>query len=93
MPPPRSPTAANDVHDEEPPTVFTERTTAQLFKELCRELEDTDVVRVVDSEWLAVEEFRRDVDHLLSVVRRRGGRVEYPPRKPLDRGLVDGAVE
>ena len=63
--------------DDEPPAVFDERTTQQLFSAVDRELRNADVVHVVDTGWLAVEPFRRDVEDLLAVFRSRGGRVEY----------------
>ena len=63
--------------DAEPPTVFAERSTHQLFSNVERELQSADVLRVVDREWLAVDEFGRDVEGLLAAFRRRGGRVEY----------------
>lgn len=64
--------------DAEPPAVFTERTTHELFGAVGRELRGADVVRVHDTGWLADDAFRRDVDALLAAFRRRGGRVEYP---------------
>ena len=67
-----------DPLEEEPPAVFEERTTAQLLGDVDRHLVDADVLRVVDTEWLAVEMFGQDVEHLLAAFRRRGGRVEYP---------------
>ena len=63
--------------DDEPPVVFGERTTQQLFREVERGLHNADVVRVVETEWLAVDAFRRDLEELLAAFRGRGGRVEY----------------
>lgn len=77
----RTPDAASlwaDTDDDEPPAVFTERTTRELFSAVDRELRDAEVLRVVGAEWLAVEAFRRDVEDLIAAFRRRGGRVEYP---------------
>ncbi len=77
----RTPDAASlwsDADDAEPPAVFTERTTRELFSAVDRELRDAEVLRVVGAEWLTVETFRRDVEDLIAVFRRRGGRVEYP---------------
>ena len=59
--------------DDEPPAVFDERTTQNLFREVDRSLRNADVVRVVETEWLAVDAFRRDVEDLLAAFRRRGG--------------------
>ena len=67
-----------ELWDDEPPAVFDERTTQQLFSLVDRELRNADVVRVVDAGWFAVDAFRRDVEDLLAAFRRRGGRVEYP---------------
>lgn len=77
----RTPDAASlwsDTDDAEPPAVFTERTTRELFSAVDRELRDAEVLRVVGAEWLTVETFRRDVEDLIAAFRRRGGRVEYP---------------
>ena len=77
----RTPDAASlwsDTDDDEPPAVFSERTTRELFSAVDRELRDAEVLRVVGAEWLAVEAFRRDVEDLIAAFRRRGGRVEYP---------------
>ena len=59
----------------EPPARFAECTPQQLFEELDRELREVEVLRVVDSQWLAGD-LRRDVDNLVAVFRARGGRVE-----------------
>ena len=61
----------------EPPAVFTARTTQQLFQNLDRDLRDVEVLRVVDSQWLACEELRREFEALLASFRARGGRVEF----------------
>jgi hypothetical protein len=60
----------------EPPARFDTRTTRQLFDDVARDLEQADVLRVTQTEWLADEGFRREVDALASTVRLRGGRVE-----------------
>ena len=70
-----SPTVA-EFSDDEPTAVFDERTTQALFSEVGRQLRDADILRVVETEWLAVDGFRRDVEDLLATFRRRGGRVE-----------------
>jgi hypothetical protein len=58
----------------EPAARFAERTPQQLFEELDRELRDVDVLRVVDSQWLAGD-LRREFDTLMAGFRARGGRV------------------
>ncbi len=73
-----SPTVA-EFSDDEPTAVFDERTTQALFSEVGRQLRDADILRVVETEWLAVDGFRRDVEDLLATFRRRGGRVECGP--------------
>ncbi len=86
---PRAPDATSpwsDSDDDEPPAVFDERTTRQLFRQVDRELRNADVVRVVDTGWLAVDAFRRDVEDLLAAFRQRGGRVEYPRHAPISHG-------
>ena len=69
--------AAVELGEGEPPTVCVERTTRQLFSEVDHELRRADVLRVLETQWLAVDAFRRDVEGLLAAFRRRGGRVEY----------------
>ena len=64
----------------EPPAVFDQRTTEQLFADVGRRLRDSDVVRIVDAGWLACDDFRERVESLLAMVRARGGRVEYGSR-------------
>jgi hypothetical protein len=64
--------------DAEPPTAFTVRTPGELFGEVARQLQGADVLRLVDTEWLALDEFRRDVESVLDAFRDRGGRVESP---------------
>ena len=67
---------ADEQHDGEPPARFELRTARQLFDDLARDLREADVLRITHSEWLAEEEFRREVDALADTVRARGGRVE-----------------
>lgn len=66
-----------ELSDEEPPAVFAERTTQQLFRDVDRDLRGADLVRVVGTGWLVDDVFRSQVDVLLAAFRRRGGRVEY----------------
>ena len=73
---------AGGLGDGEPPTVFAERTTQQLFRDVDHELRRADVLRVRETHWLAVDAFRRDVEALLAAFRRRGGRVEYGATSP-----------
>ena len=80
------PSAWSDADDVEPAAVFDECTTQQLFHHIDRELRNADVVRVVDTGWLAVDAFRRDVEDLLAAFRQRGGRVEYPRHAPISHG-------
>ena len=67
-----------ELSEEEPPALFVERTTQELLDCVDRDLREADVLRVVDTEWLAVDAFRHDVEALFATFRRRGGRVEYP---------------
>jgi len=67
---------ADEQYDGEPPARFELRTARQLFDDLARDLREADVLRITHSEWLAEEEFRREVNALADTVRTRGGRVE-----------------
>jgi hypothetical protein len=76
------PTAASgDSWDGEPPAVLDAPTTRQLFDDLDRELHGVDLLHVIDSDWLAGDEFRREFDGLISAFRARGGRVEYSSKR------------
>ena len=48
----------------------------ELLLELERQLSVVQVLRVSGREWLASEDFRREVDARIEAFRRRGGRVE-----------------
>ena len=61
----------------EPPTEIETPTAGELFDELDRELSNADVLTVLDRDWLAVGEFRREVEARVEAFRHRGGRVEY----------------
>ena len=50
-------------------------TTAALLARLGRELEAARDVRLVDTEWLARDDFRRDVSGVLDAFRARGGNI------------------
>ena len=63
--------------DGEPPTEIETQTVGELFEELDRELSKADVLRVLDREWLAGKEFRREVEARVEAFRRRGGRFEF----------------
>src|SRR5687768_16800267 len=65
-----------DTQNGEPPARFEIRTTRQLFDDLARDLHGADVLRVTHTEWLAADDFKREVDALVDAVRARGGRVE-----------------
>jgi hypothetical protein len=60
----------------EPPARFERRSVRQLFDDLAHDLGDADLLRVTDTEWLAQEDFRREVTALVDAVRARGARVE-----------------
>jgi hypothetical protein len=60
----------------EPPARFATRTTRQLFDDLSQDLRDADVLCITQTEWLADDAFKQEVDALASAVRARGGRVE-----------------
>lgn len=67
---------AADPWSSEPPAVFETRTADQLFRDLECDLRHVDVLRILDSQWLACDELRRELEAVLSSFRRRGGRVE-----------------
>lgn len=70
-------TDADDVvADGEPPARLDRRTVRQLFEDLARDVHDADLLRLMHTEWLAQDEFRREVTALAETVRSRGGRVE-----------------
>ena len=60
----------------EPPRVVSGRTVDELFQGLERDLEAVDVLRVVDTRWLASEELRQRLQATLDRFRARGGQVE-----------------
>lgn len=70
------PDAADVVVDGEPPARFDRRSVRQLFDDIAADVHDADLLRVTQTEWLAEEEFRREVAALADGVRHSGGRVE-----------------
>lgn len=67
---------ADAVVDGEPPARFDRPSARQLFDDLAHDLREADLLRVTHTEWLAEEDFRREVTALVDAVRARGGRVE-----------------
>ena len=65
-----------EVYDGEPPARFEIRSARQLFDDISRDLDGVDILRITHTEWLAEEEFRREMTALVDAVRGRGGRVE-----------------
>ena len=63
--------------DGEPPTEIVMPTTTELFEELERALSSTDVLRVLDRDWLTGGAFRQEVEARIDAFRRGGGRVEF----------------
>jgi hypothetical protein len=61
----------------EPAARFDTPTAAQLFDDLASELQAIDVLRITHTEWLAADDFRREVDRVAAAVRARGGRVDF----------------
>jgi hypothetical protein len=60
----------------EPPARFERRSVRQLFDDLAHDLRDADLLRITHAEWLAEEDFLREVTALADAVRARGARVE-----------------
>ena len=67
---------AADPPGGEPPSDLDTPTVAALFAALGRELEAAAAVRLVDVDWLAEPEFRREVERVLDAFTARGGRIE-----------------
>ena len=61
----------------EPDPVHDVRDARELFDALARELGDADVLRILDRQWLADPDLRREVDRLVAAFTTRGGRVEF----------------
>jgi hypothetical protein len=61
----------------EPPARLDRRSPRELFDALAIELRDVNVLRVTRTEWLAADDFRREVESLAAAVRARGGRVDF----------------
>jgi|SRR5579872_392342 len=57
-------------------------TTQDLFERLAAELRSAEDVRLVDTSWLASQEFRQRLEPLLESVRARGGRISHAPAPP-----------
>ena len=61
----------------EPPARFDRSSPRQLFDALAIELRDVNVLRVTQTEWLAADDFRREVEALADALRTKGARVEF----------------
>jgi hypothetical protein len=60
----------------EPPRVIALPTIDDLFKDLASELRGVDVLRLVDSHWLASDELKHRLEEAIVDFRARGGIVE-----------------
>jgi hypothetical protein len=75
----------------EPPTRVDLETREELLQQLDATLAGARVVLLIEPEWLADEDLRREVDARLAAFRRRGGRVAStsgPPAPPHSRSLA-----
>ena len=54
-----------------------DNTTQELFERLELELRSVEDLRLVDTAWMASQDFRERLDPLLFTVRARGGRVTH----------------
>jgi hypothetical protein len=64
------------VWDGEPALEVAVPTVEELFAEVERRLSGADVLQVRGREWLAVGDFRRELERRVDAFRQRGGRVE-----------------
>ena len=60
----------------EPPADFKERAAAPVLQRLRQDLQEAEVVRILDSEWLKASTLHEQVEEILQEFRARGGRVE-----------------
>jgi hypothetical protein len=61
----------------EPPLVLAQRTPAEIFAEIARDLDGAQVLQLVEPEWLDSIEGRDDLRAVLDTFRARGGRIEH----------------
>lgn len=66
----------------EPPAYLALETRVELLRQLDASLAGAQVVRLVEPEWLAHEELRREVNARIAEFRRRGGRVASSATAP-----------
>jgi hypothetical protein len=76
-----------EVWEGEPPRVVEYPTVDELFQFVDTQLRDADVLRLVDTHWLASEDLKRRLGDVVATFRGRGGVVEVAPFKsePSDR--------
>jgi hypothetical protein len=74
------PDSATDFWEGEPPRIIDQPTIDDLFHDLERDLREVDVLRLVDTRWLASEGLNQRVDDIVGAFRRRGGLVEVDQR-------------
>jgi hypothetical protein len=67
---------APDVWGHEPRLVRQPRTTAQLFEAIAADLQEADVVRLLDPQWIKEGELSDELDRVVGEFKKRGGRVE-----------------
>ncbi len=65
------------VWEGEPPTAIEAETVAGLLEDLARSLEEVDILRVRDRQWLGEGGLRREVEARVEAFRRGGGVLEY----------------
>ena len=61
----------------EPPADFKERAALPVLQRLRQDLQDAEVVRILDSEWLKTSTLHEPVEEILKEFRARGGTVEW----------------
>lgn len=62
----------------EPEAVYQRRSAVDLFEQIDRDLDEVDVLRITDREWLTNETLAQRLDCVVAEFCARGGRVEKP---------------
>ncbi len=80
------------VWEGEPPTAIEAETVAGLFDDFARNLEEVDILRMRDRQWLGEADLRREVETRVEAFRRGGGVVKYDETAAPRRVHVSGVA-